>query len=756
MTRRTTLSAIAALALTWAGPLHAQCPDGSPPPCRGAAPARRPNPPLDERTWIVVPFENVTRADDIDWLREASVNLLYLDMSRWRDIRVIDDERVADYVRAVPEARAGPLGLQSGIMVARRAGAGKLVMGDLLKVGSRTQVVAKVFDVRTGQRLRSVREETSNPDSLMAVFVRLARGILNVEPPSGASANTIGTTSLGAYQEYVAGVRSLSAWDLSAAQQHFEHAVQLDSGFALAHYKLSVVWGWERPNAPLRVAAAEAANRFATGLPTRERTLITGQLAQAHDRWGESCDAYMSLVRADSTDVEAWYNVGECSYHDPQVVAIGGDTTRLAFRGNWNTALRAFRRTLELDPTYHLAFAHIPDILQADQRAGCTPPAGQNGCPQSTYLAQVIRDGDSLVLTPVPAGDAAAQAAQAAAAQRTGTRHANLTLARDLAAAWVQAGPDEPRAHLALGRALLRTGDLAGADRELHRGASLSAAVERVQYAQDRTEVALKLGRTAEAAALYDSVVRSTDSLNSTGATLQLAIAGVVFGRFARLDQALRPAAPPAALPFLATMVRTIAGVPPDSLERRFQDMVAAAQRQGQRPADVYGIFAPWALRWMRAWSTPAVFDSTSRDPRVVLTATALRGDTSATRRALARFDSIAAAIPLESPENGMFLVSAEVHLILGDSAAALDRMLESERRWPYAQVYERLSPTFAFGCFLWTRDALLLADLAAAQGRTDVAVRAYRRVIGQWGGGDPEVQPVVARARAALAALGS
>src|SRR5438105_15930827 len=67
--------------------LSAQCPDGSPPPCRGsaAAPARRPNPPLDERTWIVVPFENVTRAPDIDWLQAASVNLLYLDMSKWRD-----------------------------------------------------------------------------------------------------------------------------------------------------------------------------------------------------------------------------------------------------------------------------------------------------------------------------------------------------------------------------------------------------------------------------------------------------------------------------------------------------------------------------------------------------------------------------------------------------------------------------------------------------------------------------------------------
>src|SRR4029453_6041963 len=117
----------------------------------------------------VVPSENVARVAYIDWLKNASVNLLYLDMSKWRDIRVIDDERVADLIREGPETRGGEqISLQSGIAVAKRAGAGKLVMGDLLKVGTRTQLVGKVFDVRTGQRLRTVRQEAANSDSIMA------------------------------------------------------------------------------------------------------------------------------------------------------------------------------------------------------------------------------------------------------------------------------------------------------------------------------------------------------------------------------------------------------------------------------------------------------------------------------------------------------------------------------------------------------------------------------------------------------------
>src|SRR5687767_5958747 len=186
---------------------QAQCPDGSPPPCRSgaAAPAPRraaPLPALDQDTWIVVPFDNLAKAEDVEWLRGASVNLLYLDMSRWRDIRVIDDERVADLLRETPEASgSNTLSLNAGIAVAKRAGAGKLVMGDVLKLGNRTTVTAKVYDVRSGQRMRSVKEDAVVQDSVMPLFGKLAQKILNVAPPPGANVGFLGTTRTDAYQE---------------------------------------------------------------------------------------------------------------------------------------------------------------------------------------------------------------------------------------------------------------------------------------------------------------------------------------------------------------------------------------------------------------------------------------------------------------------------------------------------------------------------------------------------------------------------
>jgi tetratricopeptide (TPR) repeat protein/TolB-like protein len=733
------------------GAAQAQCPDGTPPPCRAAAPVtRRANPPLDERTWIVVPFENISRAPDIDWLRDASVNLLYLDLSRWQDIRVIDDERVADLMREVPAPRAGSqqVSLQTALGMARRAGAGKLVMGDLLKVGNRTQVVAKVFDVRNGQRLRSVREETSNPDSLMAVFGRLARGILDVPPPPGAALGTTGTVSLQAYRSYLAGVRALSGWDLEGARSRFREALESDSTFALAHYKLSIVYGWIDPTIRDRRAHAEAASRHASALPARERVLIAGQLAQANGRWGEACERYSSLLRADSGDVEAWYNLGECNFHDEQVAPASGDSTRMVFRGDWNLAARAFRRTLELDPTYHLALQHIPDMLEAPARGGCrgTPCSAQNN-----YLAAVLREGDSLLTTPVRATEGQELGRQFLEASRTNSRYLNLVQARRVAQEWVAAGPNEPRARRTLAHLMLRTGDLAGAERMYAQVAPAQATrIELPEIWLDRVELLLKLDRAPEALALADSFAAAADSLGQRNLT---AVLGMPFGRFRRAGEILGRQTPAAMRPFIPVIIRAVAGFSDDSLALAESTAVAIIP-QALLVSQLQPL-AVWGVRHTRRHLFLPL-DTGSADQRMRLASLVLSGDTARARRFLVPFDSTLLARPAEVTEDGSLLLSSEVHLVLGDTAAALDRLLEFERRWVYQPLVEVVGPGGMPTSLLWGRTWLLMGDLAAALGRRDIALRGYRRVTGMWSGADPELQPAVQRVRARLETLGA
>ena len=748
-------------------PLFAQCPDGTPPPCRGstsaaAAPVRRPNPPLDDRTWIILPFENVARVPDIDWLKDASVNLLYLDMSKWRDIRVIDDERVADLIREVPEARAG-LTLQSGLAVARRAGAGKLVMGDLLKVGNNTQVVAKIYDVRSGNRVRNVREQTATADSLMSLFGRLARGILNADAPTGAALG-IGTSRLDAYQAYLAGVQALNAFDITGAQPHFEEALRLDSTFALAHYKLSIVLGWSNSNAPAHRAHAEAAQRLGATLPPRERTLIAAQAQSAAGDYGRSCQTLAPLVQADSSDVEALYNYGECQYHDAAVIPVPGDTAHFMFRGSYNASMRAFRRVLVLDPTYHLAFAHIQDALQAFNRQGC--PLGTNGMPScdngQTFMSVVRRSGDSLVTVPVRLlNEGAALRAQVDAAARDGSYRRNLEEAARAAQEWLAAGPTESRANMAFGRAQLRLGrinEAAAAFAQVTPGQA--SRVEATQFILDRFEVALKLDHPDEARRLVDSAVTAGGNVTGGAGLLLLGIANSMVGRMGRMDTAATVfvQGPPAIKTYFRSEFRAVLGVPDDSLFLREDSVKSLLASANQSNAVAIRVFSNTMIYAMQRRTSPAMWpatDTANADSRIALVSLLAMGDTARFRRALAGFDS-SLATRREQPDQGEAFVSAEAHLLLRDSAGALATLRAfRDVTWRMTPIPGNLGNGLGQVGMLWPRMFLMLGDLEASAGNSAAAATAYRRVIGWWDHGDPVVQPAVEHARAGLARVG-
>jgi len=346
---------VAALAFVAIGnTLAAQCPEGTPPPCKSASPAagRRVYPALNPRAWIVVPFGNVTKSPALDWLRDASVNLLSLDLNRWSDITVINDKRIGDLVRELPSARtAGTLTLSDGLTLAKRAGAGMLVMGDYFRYGKSARLVANVFDVRTGNKMRSVEQQASDQDALLTAFT-------------------------------------------------------LDSTFALAHYKLSLVYGWRSTETArtdsLQRQNAVAAVRFGASLPARERALMAGQLAAAQSEYSRACEIFRPLVAKDSTDVEALYQLGACSFHDFTVDPSPTDSTIGRFRQSWNTAFRSFRKVLRLDPGFHIAYTHFVSLSTFyGSRYGCPHPDHGRFC--SAFEAILHMDGDSLIESPINA-----------------------------------------------------------------------------------------------------------------------------------------------------------------------------------------------------------------------------------------------------------------------------------------------------------------------------------------------------------------
>jgi hypothetical protein len=267
----------------------------------------------------------------------------------------------------------------------------------------------------------------------------------------------------------------------------------------------------------------------------------------------------------------------------------------------------------------------------------------------------------------------------------------------------------------------------------------------------------LKLDSAEAARRLADSLLASR-SADPAAAALASLYQTILFGRPSLFSRLL-----PGGSPFgryAVALAQLGAGVVPDSLD----DIEAAFLSFASGPgAGALGVslspdilvassFLAFPMRRPRAG-----LDTTRGDPRIDLLAAASSEDTSRARRAVAALDQLLAAAPRDAPDDGGLFLSAQVHLMLGDSTAALEQLLEFERRWVFLPLRTSLSPSgFSPVILVWGRASLLLADLAAARGRRDVAARCYRRVAALWDGAEPEIRPFAARAREALARLGA
>ena len=86
-------------------PLRAQCADGTPPPCevRTQQVVASATPPPSEaergRSFLILPFRNLTRSPELEWLIDGSVALLTDALNQWQDITVVPETRLYPALR---------------------------------------------------------------------------------------------------------------------------------------------------------------------------------------------------------------------------------------------------------------------------------------------------------------------------------------------------------------------------------------------------------------------------------------------------------------------------------------------------------------------------------------------------------------------------------------------------------------------------------------------------------------------------------
>ena len=680
--------------VTSSGRLSAQCPDGSPPPCgpaRVAPPARIP---VDSSALAVLPFHTTGASADVAWLREGMVDLLSIALDGFAGWRTVHPRTVL--ARMGGDRATGDVA--AAARTAREAGAAAMVLGSAVAVGPQLRLRAELYDAVSLRRLAAVDASgpLADPGPVVdSVAVGLARERLGRTGLAGRRApHEYATTSPQALRAYLAAEQLVRQGALAVAAESLFRAIALDSTFGLAYYRLYVVssYGGAPPGGTLSdiPRIVRAGLRHAATLPQRQRDLLASVDAMWRGLVVDALRRSDDLGRRYPDDAEAAYGEGEAYYHIG--IFVGEPRER---------ALAPYERGTALDPGQIEPYNHAIEL-----RAVLGDTAGARALlAQLRRTAPAFAVGQAIDLAFRTAWDGTSPAAALGAIGVSDTE-AVLVRAQIEAHRSLDADP-------ALAVAVADTLAALAARVDAPRAAQAVALRSRALYR-------LAQGRYRDAAALLANAER----LDPGGVAGQEARALLALVRGSDADTALAAA-------------RWLAAQPGTDEQLSGAQLVAwaTALTGDSAPAtDLLGHAFPVDF--------PEYRETLAEGARGL--AAAHRGDTASARghltAALGIVPYIATARGQLFPALRFAIELARLERAAGDLPAAAGRL-------GFRSFATAIMPLRA--------DAEeLLGQIAEQQGDATTAIRAYRNFTDLWKDADPELQPRVAAARAALARL--
>lgn len=296
----------------------------------------------------VLPFR--TTGPGLDVWREGVPELLATNLEGATGLRKIDPSSLFDQTGLASADGGDPEAL---IVAARPTGAAFAVTGSVVGHGADVRLTAQAYDLGAGRRLGTASVD-GPADSLLslvdALSVEILRGGLLPGDPElpNFDVGRVTTRSLPALRHYVEGERAYRRSQWQDAIHHFTAAVEADSTFPLALYRLSLAHQQDGSSQAAREYGARAL-ALADRLPERERLLLKGQALRLE---GDPAviDTLAFLVARYPDDVEAWQRYGASLLRFGPVRLRDGASFR-----------RPMTRAVELNPHFGPAY---PDLIE--------------------------------------------------------------------------------------------------------------------------------------------------------------------------------------------------------------------------------------------------------------------------------------------------------------------------------------------------------------------------------------------------------
>ena len=307
----------------------------------------------DPRLMAVLPFRVAGADPSVHYLRLGMMDLLAARFTGEGGARAADVQSVLLALGGQRDTTDRDLPAEVAARVAGKVGAGLLLQGTVVGPPEHLVITASLSGRSIRSPARAVVEGPS--DSLLVLADRLARHVLALGAGAGTQLSSLTTTSLEALRPYLDGQAAYHRGDFREAVRLFEHALELDSSFALAAAALLKADSWSEY--PRHREMARLAWALRERLSERDQSLLRVRLGPRYPRWspaGMGIDAAEHATHLTPESAEAWFELGDRLFHQGGLAGLPDARHR---------AEVMLRRALVRDSLYGPALGHLVSLV---------------------------------------------------------------------------------------------------------------------------------------------------------------------------------------------------------------------------------------------------------------------------------------------------------------------------------------------------------------------------------------------------------
>lgn len=311
-------------------------------------------PEISHTALAVLPF-NVLGPESLNYLREGMVDLLSRGLDGVGDLKAVDPVRVTK-VASVDQ----DLDEDGAVDVARRIGAGQYVTGSIAEAAGRLRISASLYSLQDSVIALSKGDVEGDTTELFSLIDRLTGQLLAGRSVGAASevvvrSAALNTTSLPALKAFLEGETLFRKARFPAAAAAFSRAVENDSSFATAYYRLGVANGF--------------GGRYVIARQWLERALELADSMSDHDR--RMATAYQAIMKGDLRSGVGQYRRIVMDYPEDLEAKVhaGRALMDLSFLEGepLDNARELLTGVLEVDPDYECALCDLQYLARRDR-----------------------------------------------------------------------------------------------------------------------------------------------------------------------------------------------------------------------------------------------------------------------------------------------------------------------------------------------------------------------------------------------------